>query len=369
MGGGTVSENMADLPVNMVNKDKLASFAKKRPSIRDIAKLASVSPATVSRVFNNHPLVKKSTAEKILGIAEKLNYRPNTHGRVLRSGHCRSIGILLAPVSKDFLYSEVVTNNLTWFITNENYAARLEFMSISPEGIISTPGCVQSREVDGLIIVGHTEQQWLEKMRHWGVPICLANGCKFDHNGFYSVTSDFYRGASDAVQYLAALGRRKIAFVHGTLKWPSALARYKGYVDTVKKLHLECPPEYIFTVNEDQQNYQGGYVATMQLLEKHPELDAIFYINDWYAVGGICATKSLGRKIPEDLNLMGYDNTWIAQDVYPGLTTINLQVEEICHRAIEMLIRAIEKRPEIVKTAIIPPKLVVRETTSPIQSL
>ncbi|MFA5863201.1 MAG: LacI family DNA-binding transcriptional regulator [Phycisphaerae bacterium] len=337
-------------------------------SISAVAEKAGASIATVSRVLNKHPYVNKVTADRILKIATELKYRPNSSGRSLRGGKHFNIGLLRARFAiPDQLYMETMFTNLVRYITLEGYGVSLEFLKEETEkGYLSCPEVVASRKVDGMVIIGHMDQKELEQASTWGIPICLINN-KFVHPNFCSSSLDDYSGARDVVQYLAALGHERIGFVYGSLEWPGTRARHQGYIDTMADLGLEVNPHYLVKVDEHQQNYQGGYFATEKLLREVPDLTAIFYINDWYAIGGICAIKAYGKRIPEDISLVGFDNSWMGEEVLPRLTTVSMEAPEICREAASTLIRAVENKPVARPHVNIRPKLFIRDSCAPLR--
>ena len=333
-------------------------------TIADVARAAGASIATVSRVFNNHPHVSQTTADRVNQAMETLGYRPNAYSRSLRSGQTQTIGILrLSSAVGDELYWEVMSNNLVRCISAEGYGVAMETYAEPVAGRVVKPELIAAKRVSALAIVGHLGAQELKQIEEWGVPVCLINN-RYDGKGFYSSSLNDFSGSREAVQYLVALGRRNIAFVHGNLEWPGTNGRYRGYVETLRELGLAAKPEYLVKVPDTQQNYAGGFDATKQLLGLARPPDAIFYVNDWYAIGGLAAAQSLGRRIPDDLNIVGYDNSWMASQVVPQLTTVSLEAEEICHRAVAMLIRAVENKPDVIVHAQVRPRLLVRDSTT-----
>jgi LacI family transcriptional regulator len=331
-------------------------------SITEVARVSGASVATVSRVMNDRPYVGKEISQRVREVAARLNYRPNVSGRSLRGGKNFNIGILQTYFSvPDSLYRDTMLTGLINNITLERYGISLECLQKSEDGQLPWPELVTAKKVDGLVIVGHLAQEEIRQAVQWDLPTALVNN-HFDHPNFCSAGLDDYNGAREIIRYLAALGHHKIGFVHGSLEWPATHGRFQGYVDTMKELGLEVASESVVKVHDDQQNYQGGYLATGKLVREVPELTAILYVNDWYAVGGICAVRALGKRIPEDISLAGFDNSWVGREVFPPLTTVSLEAAEVCQVAVNSLVRLIEKKKISQSHIPIRPRLIVRDS-------
>jgi len=331
----------------------------------DVAKEAGTSVASVSRVLNGVSGVGSGVIGRVKEAARKLDYYPDYQGRSLRSGKRRNIALLRSSGSlTDELYSERFAGEIARAITAEGYGVSTEFLLPFKNKILPVPDVIKGRRSDGLIIVGHLVEDALAEVGSWGLPVCLINN-QYDKEGFISVGVDDHAGVCDAVRFLAAQGHRRIGFVHGTLEWPSTHARHKGYLDAMRELNLPVKPEYIVQVADDRQNYSGGYEGTKKLLHDTPDLDAILYLNDWYAVGGLCAAKELGRRIPEDLSLMGFDGHWLTKGTVPVLATMNMVATKISRRAAELIIRIIEDRPLVEANIMVRPELIKGESTAP----
>ena len=337
-------------------------------AITDVANQAGVSIATVSRVFNKPSLVRGGTVRKVMDIATMLNYQPDYRGRSLRSGKHWNIGILATvPVDEDPLYSQTMISNLVRFITVEGYGASVEYLilnkSSSNSGTVF-PKLVSENKVDGILIVGYLDEPFLKDVARWNIPVCLLDN-KCSLKNFYSVSINQGEGSREAVQYLAAFDRRKIGFVYGCLRYPGTRGRYDGFIEAVSELNIECKPEYMIKAEDETLHYRGGYYSTLKLLKQSPEINAIFYINDWYAIGGMAAIQSTGRRVPEDISVIGYDGSWMASGVVPSLTTVSERSAELCRSAVILLTRAVEKKlgsyseePNII----IRPRLIKRES-------
>ncbi len=346
---------------------KITPPPARESSIEDVAKLAGVSCASVSRVVNRLGNVSSKMEERVRRAIEELHYRPNSYSRTLRSGKTNTVAIYRTSLAqKDELYSETLIQKLTSQLSSQNYRVVLELLRSQPDGRHTLDGeNGPNREVDGICVVGHTDQADLEVMSRWDLPVCLLN-LTFDHPNFISVSLADSAGSAEAVQYLFALGRRKIAFVYGNLQWPGPRGRLEGYREAHRKFAVPMQPEFLVQVDLDEQNYTGGFHAVEKLLQLPDRPDAILFVNDWYAVGGLAALRQHGVRVPEEISIIGFDDSWLAPQVLPPLSTISLEPEELCSVAVEALLKKIEQRPLLRSEYLIRPRLMVRQSCSPL---
>ena len=335
---------------------------RKNSCITQVARLAGTSVATVSRVFNNSDYVSKKTAERIREVAEQLNYRPDSHGRSLRSGKHWNIGIIVSLGSyHDAQFNERMISYLARWITNHEYGVGLEFLERGKGRKLEQPALLSSNKVDGMIVIGHLDQKELEQIAQWGKAVCLIEN-RFDLPRFSSVNLAHKEGSIEATNYLLSLGHRKIGYVHGSLDWPSTCGRFEGYTAGLAANGIDFNEAYTAEVSDQQQNYQGGYHATRMLLTRNPELTAMMYVNDWYAVGGIAAAQEMGRKVPDDISIIGYDDHWMASELVPPLTTVSAEMDELCRSGVDLLLRTIEKGSNTQSDVIVWPHMIVRQS-------
>lgn len=338
----------------------------KSSSITQVAQLSGTSVATVSRVFNNSNYVSKEIAERIKEIARQLNYSPDSRGRSLRSGKHWNIGIIVAHGKYcDSQFNERMISYLVRWITNNDYGVSLEFLERGKSSKLEKPVLLTSNKVDGLVVIGHLDQKELEQIAHWGKAVCLIEN-RFESPGFSSVNLSHKEGSIEAISYLVSLGHTHIGYIHGSLEWPSTHGRFEGYKAGIAANGIAFNPDYVVQVDEQQQNYHGGYSATQTLLKKSPEITAILYVNDWYTIGGLAAVQAMGRNVPDDISLIGYDDHWMASEVVPSLTTISAEMDELCRSGVELLLRAIESNSQTQSNALVWPHLVVRKSCGPV---
>jgi LacI family transcriptional regulator len=334
----------------------------KNSSITEVAQLAGKSVATVSRYFNNSDYVSKKTAEQIREVAERLNYRPDSRGRSLRSGKHWNLGIIVSiGTYHDAQYNERMVSYLSRWITNHEYGVSLEFLERGKGNKLEMPALLASNKVDGIVVIGHLDPKELKQVSSWDKTTCLIEN-RFDAAGFSSACLAHKEGSAEAASYLVSLGHKKIGYVHGSLEWPSTNGRFEGYKSVLKSSGIGFNPDYVIQVDDARQDYRGGYDATLALLKKYPEITAIMYVNDWYAVGGLAAVQSIGRRVPEDISIVGNDDHWMASEVTPQLTTVSVEMDELCRLSVELLLRAIEANSVTQANVIVRPQLVVRKS-------
>lgn len=326
-------------------------------TIYDIAKRAGVSASTVSRVLNNRPGIKKATREKVKKIVKETNFSVSEAARGLVNQNSSMIGILVADIrnqhhiegaymmERHFLekgYCSLIMN------TGEDAEKKAAYIRI-----------LASRRVNAVVLVGSAFQNDLvkEAIENYmpDTPIVFQNGY-FDLNNVSSVIADEYTGTKEAVEYLYGRGRRHIAFINNN-DTPSNRNKIEGYITAVKKYGMA---ERIIFRCEDSA--EGGACATSELLEKYPDTDAIIYSVDILGVGGSRMVLDLGLHIPDDIAIIGTDNSPYSLISNPRLSTIDTKLCELSASCYEILSKAIEQ-PNYQEHRVISPSLVLRETT------
>lgn len=336
-------------------------------TVRDVAQKASVSVATVSRAFNDAVVLRPSTREKVLRAAQELGYVAPPNGS--KKTPLVVIGLLFVDVPSleaDSIYQTAVTNALYTMAAREDVCIMPEPLQFESDGGLRKPKIVATGHVSGLICIGHLSSAHLEQVVGWGLPVCSLESQKRLSDSHYSVGFDCKVGIREAVQYLVALGHRKCAFVYGSEEYPSNKDKKEGFIETLREFHVEVDESYLYNVESDSQNYAGGFEATQALLARENRPTAIVYANDWFAVGGIHAAAAAGVDIPKDLSIIGFDNSFMANQCKPGLTSVSLDVHKMATVTIDTFIRKLMGRTVLDCEHLIKTELVVRETCGPV---
>lgn len=331
-------------------------------TIYEIAKIAGVSPTTVSKVINNYPDVRDKTRAKIKKILDEENFLPNSQAQFLSTKKTWTLGIVyfedLGVGLNHPFFSGVIE---AFKRQSDKYGYSLLFGSKNDRLKNDTfLEYFKYRCVDGIAIIctDPNDKETLELIES-DFPIVVID--MFNKNTS-TVTSDNVQGCSLALNYLYKLGHRKIAHIQGVAQadnWPSSI-RKKTYIEVMKKLNLDIPEGYIVDgVNFD---VSGGYDAMKELLSLKDRPTAVFASGDKLAIGAVDAIKDAGLRVPEDISVIGFDNIEIAKYVTPKLTTIRQNCQEIGKAAVDILIEQINKKEKLKINKVIPVELIERES-------
>lgn len=325
-------------------------------TIRDVAKAAGVSIATVSRVFNNSDLVTRETAEKVWRIANELDYWPNSAAMSLTTNRTHTLGVLLPDLYGEF-FSEI--------IRGIDDRARRDGYQILVSGFHDDPGRVLeiSRSmlgrVDGLMMLVPDESMDVVAKVRRRLPVVLLNP-RDEQDQCSSVRLDNRAGATAAVEHLAAQGHRDIAIVTGPQANVDADERLLGYREALARAGLRADPSH--EIDGDFREF-SGYRAVESLLALDPRPTAVFAANDNMAVGLISALTAQGALVPEDMAVVGFDDITIARYLRPSLTTIHVEAFAMGRTGAELLIEEIRAEDGVApRHVVMPAELVVRRS-------
>lgn len=333
------------------------------PTSRDIADLAGVSQATVSRALRNSPLVRKETRERVLRIARELNYFVNRNAAGLRTHHSNTIALLLfdetggadAQINPFFLS---MFGYITRSAASLGYDVLISLQQLSDDWHIEYQA---SHRADGLILLGYGDYvSYGEKL----AALAAANtrfmiyGPIVDDQPGHSLGCDNETGGFMATEHLLGLGRRRIVCLGDTSRrHPEFESRHVGYTNALRDSGLEENPA--LTVHADNTE-ESAAAATVQLVASGEPFDAIFAVTDVLAIGAMRALAECGRRVPEDVAVVGFDDLQIAALVTPALTTVQQNIREAGEGLVRGIVGLIEGKP--VQSALMAPKLIVRES-------
>lgn len=330
--------------------------------IKFIAKMAGVSPATVSRVVNHTKPVSEELNRRVLDAIEKYNYRPNSMARGLILKRSRLIGVMVPNVS-NFFHARLVS-------AVEQYAASQGYSVILVN--LHNDFAHQKRhfltlyehQADGILLLHENSIEELCALLSLAdIPLVLASA-HIPANTFASVAIDDEQAAFDAVSCLTALGHRRIAGIFNDC-YSLGTLRKRGYERAMKKAGL--------TPDDSLMIYGGltiedGMAGTERLFREQEPPTAVFCVSDELAVGAENWLSDHGLGVPEDVSVVGFDDISLASSVRPKLTTIRQPIEEIGKRAAEILIAAIEGKEDTACTPrqiLLPHSLIVRDSSGP----
>jgi len=322
-------------------------------TIREVAKKAGVSVATVSRVLNNNGYVSAKTKDQVLKVIELLDYKPNEVARSLYKKQSNTVALIVPDITNPFFpeLARAVEDTLniygyTLMLCNSDEQAEKEreYMDV-----------LKQKYVDGAILVSNTLTA--EDVQKLDLPVVVID--RSIHHNISTVVSENFEGARQATLFLKEKGCQVIAHLRGPEHVVTANERYQGYIDVVQ--NESWFHEGLVAVG----NYEMKTSAevTKDLLNKHPEIDGIFAGNDVMGVGAIKAVKQMGKRIPEDVSIIGFDGITLGEMIHPELTTIAQPIYDMGLLGARMLIKQIEKKPLAQTFHEFPIQLIQRQTT------
>ncbi|AIF44403.1 LacI family DNA-binding transcriptional regulator [Virgibacillus sp. SK37] len=322
-------------------------------TIRDVAKLANVSVATVSRVINANGYVNENTKQKVEEAIKQLDYRPNDVARSLFKGRSKMIALFVPDIQNPF-FSELARavedmankRGYTFILCNTDNDNQKEMDYLQ---------ALLQKSIDGFIFVSNTIKAI--QIENVNVPMVALD--RKISSGLASVTVDNRDGARQAVEHLQSIGCKQIGHICGPENVSSSRNRLQGYLDVVKK------EDWLTSdfVQVGDYNIRGGFHAGLEMLKNNPSIDGIFAANDLMAIGVLKAAEYLNIPVPEKLSVIGFDDIELGKITSPPLTTIKQPIYAIGKQAAELLIKQIEDPETEVKSEIHDVELILRAST------
>jgi DNA-binding LacI/PurR family transcriptional regulator len=305
--------------------------------IREIAKRAKVSTATVSRAINRVPTVDPQLAKRVWKVVDQLGYYPNTQARALVSGKTRIFGLIVSEITNPF-FPEVV-QSFEDIAVQHNYEILLTSTVHDPKRMeLSVRRMIERRVEAVAILTFGMEESLLEGLRYRKVPLAFVDvGPPVP--GVCNIRINYLNGIRQAVQHLAALRHTRIAFVTGPLHLKSALARREAFRESMEEIGLEVIPELIVV---GDHTMEGGMRALEEVLNLRDAPSGILCSNDMTAIGVMREAYERGITVPRDLSVVGFDDIRLAQFMIPPLTTVQMSQTELARLAFTALLNEVE---------------------------
>ena len=330
----------------------------KRPTINDIAKRVGLSKASVSRALNGKQDVDPETRKRVLKVAAQVGYVPSASARALSNGRSNCLGLLVPTLTWPWIL-EVLRGvaeeiersgySLILYTTSGGEDSEREFMSqVVPAGA-----------VDGLaLVIPLGMLEYIERLAKGGLPVVVV-----DDRGHYpdlpTVATTNIEGGRSATLHLVERGRRRIAMLNGPRDFGCNRDRLEGYKSALQKAGLEFDPKLV--VDSDFKE-SGGASAMTTLLAADPKLDAVFVANDVMAFGAMRALRNSGRRVPDDVAVVGFDDIPASAMTHPPLSTVRQPLYEMGRTAASMVMAAV-RGESITKRIELPTSLVIRESS------
>lgn len=335
-------------------------------NIYDVAREANVSIATVSKVINNNGRISDKTRQRVLGIMKALNYQPSLVASALTGKGTYTIGLLIPDLANPF-FAEAARSiedraqelGFSVVMCNTDFDQSREAKYVS---------LLKQKQVDGLIFAsGFYDDKYLRELQEEKTPMAMFSQ-EIPELDINTVSVDDRKGGYLATKHLLELGHRKIGVMaqyppnYPDRIWWGSAARIEGYRAALEEAGVEFNQKLIWT---SAPSINDAQIVAGQILDSPQRLTAIFACNDLQAIGTIKAARERGIKIPDDLSVLGYDDTLLATIVDPPLTTVGHPIQEMGRKVVDILVETIEGKLEQTQSVILLPELRIRNSTMP----
>ncbi len=323
-----------------------------------MAREANVSMATVSRVVNGNPNVKPTTRKKVLATIERLGYRPNAVARGLASKKTTTVGAIIPDISSIF-FAELA-RGIEDIATMYKYNMILSNSDQNEDKEVQLINTMLEKQVDGIIFMGgNISEQHVQQFKSSSVPVVLA--ATYDENNeIPSVNIDYEQAAFEATQFLIEQNKAVPALVSGLEETHINQLKYKGYARALNEAGLSVDESLIV---KGDYSYSSGIEAVNQLLEENKKPEAIFVASDEMALGVIHGIQDKGYRVPDDIEVFGFDNTRLATMVRPTLSTIVQPMYDIGAVSMRLLTKYMNKEEVQDQKVVLPHRIEKRNST------
>lgn len=347
-------------------------------TIKDIAKMCGVGVSTVSRALNNHPDINPETREKILQVIRETGFVPNNSARYLKRSETNSIALLVKGITNPFFTGMIQV--MEEGVEHRGYTTILRHVESMEDEVAAAQALVKERKLKGIIFLGGNFTHDEDALEQLGVPFVFAtigedpdevkarkSGGAADGAVYSNIAIDDVKASFEAVNYLVGLGHRKIGMITEGIGVPSVgQLRLRGYRKALQESGLDYSDRLVCAVTKGIEHYSlaNGYEAAKSLLSKNPDMTALFCISDVLAMGACRAVLDSGRKIPEDVSIIGFDGIDLTDFYNPRLTTVQQPFGEIARASVSQLFGMINRKQK-PQDRVMEAKLVIRESTGP----
>lgn len=328
--------------------------------IKDIAREARVSTATVSHVINGTKYVTDETRERVQEAIDKFNYQPNAHAQMLATGRSNIIGLLVSDISNPF-FPEIVKSVETainergynLILLNTNYNAK--------RAVEDVRRLIQLKVAGIILMTAEFDQSLIEEAKRRKTSFVFHDLGEVGEN-MSNVCLDYAAGIEEAVRHLISLGHKEIAHIAGSSEIHSGVVRRRAFLDAMKQYLPDAPKPKIY---EGDFRFEGGRQAANEILTEKKRPTAIVVANDLMALGAMQEFKAAGLHVPRDISIVGFDDIAFASYSEPPLTTVCSPRAEIGRRAVEALMQTLERPHRQGVEIRIPTYLITRGSTAP----
>jgi DNA-binding LacI/PurR family transcriptional regulator len=331
-------------------------------TIKDLARELKLSPSTVSRALRNHPDISPKTKKRVAMLADKLDYHPDSIAQSLQTKKTKTIGVIVPEIKQPFFASAI--NGIEELAYAAGYTIIVCQSNETADREVLVTRSLGSHRVAGLLVSLSRSTENLDHfkiLQRRGVPIVFFDRVSHDIEASKVVVDD-YKGAFDVVEHLIKSGYQRIAHLAGPKNLSISKFRLKGYMDALQQGNLSFNASMVIYGGLDDTD---GIIGFQKLLNLKPLPDAIFAVNDPVATGAFVMIKEHGMKIPDDIALAGFSNTYMTSLLDPPLTTVEQPSYEIGKTAAQLLMEQINSNNEKFspKFVVLKTHLIVRGST------
>ena len=327
-------------------------------SFHEIAALAGVSAATVSRVMNDQSTVRKDLVDRVYSALVQKGVNPNDY--ILKPPSSGHLLLFILPFDFNSFFNEIIKGAKASAIQH-GYTMMILQEHINSNTFPTLEHLIKNSKIAGVICLNHVSSQLMHALTSL-VPVVQC--CDYDSQSksVSSVILDDFNMAMAAVNHLLSHGRKRIAFMSGSLKYQDNFTRQEGYLRALEAAHIR--PNSRWIINLPEINYSMAFSTATQLLSQPGRPDAFLAISDLYACAIINAARFLKLRVPEDLMVIGYDNVDYATICYPSITTVNTPKYQMGYTASELLIDRIQNPNASTQHINLQSELIIRDSTT-----
>ncbi len=329
-------------------------------TIKEIAKLANVSTATVSKVVNHKDdNISEATRQRVLDVIDEHNYVPNRIASSMITKKTHTIGLIIPDITNPFFPE--VARGVEDFANKAGYQVVLCNSDNEPRKEVAYIAMLQEQMVDGIIFTSSSLRKKVRKeFIRMQIPVITVDREIEGLQTRGKITVDNITGAHKGVCYMIERGYKKILHLSGPLTSKPSMDRFEGYKKALAEHDLAFDPALFY---EGNYTSEWGYLGVKTAIHDNVDFDSIFCGNDMIAIGAIKGLKECGLKVPEDIGILGFDNIYIASVVTPNLTTVSQPNYQMGYKAAEMLIHMIKYPMTPVSGVELKTELIIREST------
>lgn len=336
-------------------------------TVKDIARESGYAVGTVSRVLNNHPGVSDEARQRVMEVVEKYHFRLNNNAKHLKQQGSGGVAIIVKG-TRNMLFAALV-EMLQKLIRERGYACLIYYIREEEHEVEQALQICRDRQPMGILFLGSNQENFRERFAYVDVPCVLVTNSAegLDFPNLSSVSINDTEAAKTAVEHLLSLGHRKIGILGGEMNHSNpARLRYRGCLLAFRERQIPFDAGTQFS--SAYFTMEGGYEAMQRLLANMPDLTAVFAMSDVTALGAIRALRDSGRRVPEDVSVVGFDGIEMGQYLVPKLTTIQQPGVSIAERCVDILLRCILKQEPAMRVQI-PFSLIMGESTGAPESV